>query len=429
MPAGTRTEQGIEGAYRARTPSSARMIDRADVVMPAGSTRSFSYFEPYPVVFARGDGASLWDLDGNQYIDFVSNGLSLVHGNAYRPIQEAVVSAIGDGTAWPGTSPAQIAFAEVLAERFESVEQVRFANTGTEATMLGIKLARHATERPLVLKAWHGYHGSSEELSAGLEGRGEIPGQVLLADFGDADSFAAQLAEHGHSIAAVILEPVPYTGRVTPPPEGFLNAVESLAHEAGALSIIDDCIMSRLAVGGSAERFGLRPDIVCLGKWIGGGFPVGVIGASAGLMSCFDQRKPGTLYHGGSFNGNPLGMHAGRIAVEHLTSDRIAEMDRLAGVLAAGLRAHAASHDVPLSTPGIGSAFGLYVLDSPNGEPHPHRTRLLHLAAVSRGVYFGPDGEVAMSTSMTDELIAEALEGFEAALEDVARCIESEEAT
>jgi glutamate-1-semialdehyde 2,1-aminomutase len=428
MRGGTQTERSIEEAYRARTPSSALMIDRADAVMPAGSTRSFSYFGPYPVVFTRGEGASLWDLDGNHYIDFVSNGLSLMHGNAYPPIQEAVVAAIGEGTAWPGTSAAQIAFAEALVERFDSVEQVRFANTGTEATMLAIKLARHATRRPLVLKAWNGYHGSSEELSAGLGGRGEIPGHVLLADFGDAGSFAKRLDEHGDHVAAVILEPVPYTGRVTPPPEGFLEAVESLARDAGALSIIDDCIMSRLAVGGSAERFGLSPDVVCLGKWIGGGFPVGVIGASTELMSCFDERQPGTLYHGGSFNGNPIGMHAGRIAVEHLTADRIAEMDRLAGVLAAGLREQAASYGVPLSTPGVGSAFGLYVLDSPDGEPDARRTRLLHLAAVSRGVYFGPDGEVAMSTSMTDELIAQALEGFGSALGDVAWCIESEDA-
>jgi glutamate-1-semialdehyde 2,1-aminomutase len=414
----------IREAYLKHTPGSAALIDRAARVLPAGSSRSFSYFHPYPVVFDHGEGPLLWDVDGNRYIDFVNNGLSLIHGNAYPPIVEAVAEIMPLGTAWPGTSTKQIEFAELLCRRVGIADQVRFANTGTEATMLAVKLARYVTGRQLVLKAWHGYHGFYDDLSAGLEGQGEIPGRVLLAEFGDASGFAAKLAEHGDQIAAVILEPVPYTGRVTPPPEGFLNAVQDLARAAGALFVIDDCLMFRLAPGGSPQKFDLEPDMVCLGKWIGGGFPVGAIAAGADLMRAFDERRDNVLMHGGSFNGNPIGSVAGRIAVEHLTETQINSMDQLAAKLVEGLEERATARGVPLAVRGVGSAFGVYVL-GPDENPDAALTSQLQLAALVNGVYLGPEGELSMSTPMADELVEEALEGLDGALTRVAPLVTS----
>jgi len=419
--------ESIRDAYEARTPTSGELIARGEAVMPAGSSRSFSYFLPYPVVFERGSGSILWDVDGNGYIDFASNGLSLIHGNAYPPIQQAVGAALAKGTAWPGTSRPQIEFAELLCERIEAAERVRFVNTGTEATMLAVKLARHWTGRPLLLKAWHGYHGFYDDLSAGLEGQGEIAGRTLLANFGDADSFQAQIDAHGEQIAAVIVEPIPYTGRVTPPPDGFLKAVEQMAKEVGALFIIDDCLMFRLAEGGSPEKFGLDPDLVCLGKWIGGGFPVGAVGASTELMDVFDQRRDDAIYHGGSFNGNPIGCTAGRVAVEHLTAERIATMDRHGAELAAGIVDAGRERSVPVAVEGAGSAFGVYILDAENGSPSAELSAHFHLAAVNHGVYLGPGGELAMATSMSDELVGEALAGLQAAFDDIAPLIKSPE--
>ena len=416
----------IREAYRKHTPGSSALIDRGAGVLPAGSSRSFSYFDPYPVVFDHGEGPLLWDVDGNRYIDFVNNGLSLIHGNAYPPIIEAVAETLPMGTAWPGISTKQIEFAELLCARVGIADQVRFTNTGTEATMLAVKLARYLTGRPLILKAWHGYHGFYDDLSAGLEGQGEIPDRVVLAEFGDASGFAAKLAEHGDEIAAVILEPVPYTGRVTPPPDGFLNTVQALARAAGALSVIDDCLMFRLAPGGSSQKFGLEPDIVCLGKWIGGGFPVGAIAAGGDLMKAFDERQDEVLSHGGSFNGNPIGCVAGRIAVEDLTQEQIHSMDRLAAKLVAGLERGANAHEVPLSVRGVGSAFGVYVL-GPDGEPSAELTSQLQLAALVNGVYLGPEGELSMSTPMTDVLVEEALERLDSALARVAPLVTSME--
>ena len=419
----TATGTSISEIYETKTTGSRAAIERAEAVMPSGSTRSFSYFRPYPVVFECGRGPHLWDLDGNRYIDFANNGLSLIHGSAYEPIQEAVSAVSPNGTAWPGTSHPQIEFAELLCDRIEVFERVRFVNTGTEATMLAIKLARHVTGRPLVLKAWHGYHGFSEDLSAGIEGNGEIPGRVLLAEFGNTASFREQIDAHADEIAAVIVEPVPYTGRVTPPPDGFLKEVEALARSAGAMSIIDDCLMFRLAPGGSSERFDLEPDLVCLGKWIGGGYPVGAVGGAADLLGAFDHARSDALYHGGSFNGNPIGTTAGRIAVEHLTGGRIETMERLAVKLVDGLEASAESHGVPLQVQGLGSAFGVYVLGS-SGEADTQLSSLFHLAAVNEGVYLGPGGEMSMSTPMTDGIVDDALAGFDAALAAVRPVIE-----
>jgi glutamate-1-semialdehyde 2,1-aminomutase len=422
------TPTAIEATYSLRTRTSDALMQRARGVMSAGSTRTFGFFEPYPLVFERGEGSLLFDVDGNSYIDFAYNGLSLIHGHAYPPVTAALHATLDGGTAWPGSSHAQIAFAELLVERIPKAEKIRFANTGTEATMLAVKLARRVTDRPLILKALHAYHGSYDDLEAGLGGRGEMPGRTLLAEFGNTESFRAKIAEAGDDLAAVVLEPMLYTDRVVPPPPGFLPAVAEAARAAGALVILDDCLMFRLAPGGSAERYGFDADITCLGKWIGGGLPVGAIGGSADLMATFDPTRPGTLYHGGSFNGNPLGCVAGRIAVEELTGARIATMDGLADVLVDGIERAAADAGVPLLVSGDGSARGVYVLVSDGGPVDAVRSRLFYLASLNRGVYVGAGGELAMATTLDDGLVAQAIAGFTAALADVAALDPDQEA-
>jgi glutamate-1-semialdehyde 2,1-aminomutase len=373
-------------------------------------------------VFERGSGASVFDVDGNRYLDMFSNGLSLMHGHAYGPIEQALGAALARGTAWPGASDAQVEFAELLCARIPGAEQVRFTNTGTEATMLAVKLARYVSGRPVVVKAWDAYHGSYDDLEVGLQGQGEDPGRVALATFGEIDSYAAALERNAGRAAAIIVEPVQYTGVVTPPPEGFLTELRELCRREGVLYVLDDCLMSRLAEGGSSERFGVAaPDITCLGKWVGGGLPVGAITASRELMAPFDLADGGSLYHGGSFNGNLLGSVAGQIAVRDLTAGEIARIDAQAGALRAGLEQSARELGVPIRTPGVGSAFGLYVLDRPGGEIDWKATHLLHLAAVNHGVYYGTGGEFGICTAFSDEDVEEASAGLSGALADLAR--------
>ena len=407
---------GIHREYARLTPGSAELMERAAASMPRGLTRTLSYFAPYPVVFDHGSGAGLYDVDGNRYVDLFNNGLSLMHGHAYRPIEQALRNTLERGTAWPGTSDAQIEYAEMLCARLPGAEQVRFANTGTEAMMLAVKLARHVTGHELIIKAWDAYHGSYDDLEVGLQGLGEIPGRVALATFGALDTYADALERHKGEVAAIVVEPVQYTGVVTPPPEGFLTELRKLADDAGVLLILDDCLMFRLAEAGSAEKYGIEPDLTCLGKFIGGGLPVGVVAGPEKLMSALDPSLPDSLYHGGSFNGNPLGCAAGRVTMEHLTKVSIEEMDRRTERMATALRAKADVLGVPFKVSGDGSVLGTYIV-AEDGSLDRALSARLHLAAINHGVYFGQDGEMAMATTLDDEALEEAIVGLEAALE------------
>ena len=418
----------IGEAYLARTPASEALMSRAAAVMPGGSTRTVGWFAPYPVVFDHGDGAFLYDVDGHDYVDLFGNGLSLIHGHCYPPLRAAAEAVFGRGTAWSGSSLQQIEFAELLRDRIPGGELVRFANTGTEAAMLAVKLARRATGRPGIVKAWAAYHGSYDDLEAGLHGQGEIADRVWLAEFGDLASFRRVLSAHAGKVAAVLVEPVMFTGVVTPTPDGFLPALADLAHEFGALFVLDDCLMFRLDTHGSAGKYGFEADLTVLGKFIGGGTPVGAVVGRESLLSVFDPRRSDRLYHGGSFNGNVLGTACGKVTVEHLTAERIADMDRRAGQLRADLERHAARVGVPLVTSGAGSTFGVYLASNvprPGSGPRDDTaiSELFQLAAVNRGVLFGDGGEAAVPTVLTDEILAETQRRLRLAIDDIAAVI------
>jgi glutamate-1-semialdehyde 2,1-aminomutase len=414
----------LEQAYRARTPRSAAAMAEARRYMVRGITRGWGYYRPYPIVGQRGEGPYLFDLDGNRYVDLVNNGLSLIHGHAFPPVVRALQQAVERGSGWLLASEDQIAFARLLCERIASFERVRFTNSGTESGMLAVKVARTFTGRPAVLKAIDGFHGSFDDLEVGLYDRPEIPGRVYLAPFGDAEAFERKLAEHGDQIAAVVLEPLMFSGLVTTAPPGFLRRVQDAARRAGALFVLDDCLMLRLAYGGSAELHGLEPDLTFLGKFIGGGTPMGVLGGREQVMEVLDPEREHPLYHGGSFNGNLLSSVAGRVSLEHFTRETIAAMDAGAQSLRGALRAQADALGLPLSISGEGSVMGVYVseqLSRLDGHFNADEsTQLLHLAALAHGVLMGPGGEIALSSATPGAALEQACEGLSRALEDVA---------
>ncbi len=415
----------LEEVYRRRTPRSAQAMERARRYMVRGITRGWGYHRPYPIVGARGEGPYLFDLDGNRYVDLANNGLSLIHGHAFPPVVEALKVAVERGSGWLVASEDQIDFAQLLCERIEAYERVRFTNSGTESGMLAVKVARTFTKRPAVLKAIDGFHGSFDDLEVGLYDRPEIPGRVYLAPFGDGEAFERKLADHGDEIAAVVLEPLMFSGLVTTAPPGFLERVQEAARKAGALFILDDCLMLRLAHGGSAERYGLEPDLTFLGKFIGGGLPMGVVGGRAEVMEVLDPHRPEPLYHGGSFNGNLLSSVSGRVSLEHFTAETIVAMDAHTASLRDALRAEAEALGLPLTIVGDGSVLGVYVTDElerheGNTFNAGEATQLLHLAALTRGVLMGPGGEIALSSTTAGAALDKAHEGLLGALGDVA---------
>jgi len=416
------TMNSIEEHYRAATEKSAQLAKRAERVMPGGDTRTTTYHRPYPLTLKRGEGPFVWDVDGNKYIDLLGNYTSLVHGNAYPPIVEAVTKAVRDGSSWPARSETQIELATLLCERVESVERVRFCNSGTEAGMLAAQVARRLTGRKLILMARYGYHGSYDDLEVGLAGQdGE---RTMLADFGEATAFEALLSERGAEIAAVFLEPVLGSAGVVEPPAGFLERVAEATRRAGAMFVIDEVITLRLAEGGRQQIFDLKPDLTMFGKIIGGGFPVGAIGGSEEVMSAFDPRNRGSIFHAGTFNGNPVTCAAGAVSIRELTQARIDKMARQGERLAAELARAARQVELPFSVRQCGSLMNVFFLKEP---PPPTIARedaraiaSFHLAALNQGLFLAPRGLMALSTAITDEVLSEVCERAAKAMADVA---------
>lgn len=411
----------IEQQYRSRTPKSAERGKAAEAVLPGGDTRSAAHHAPYPLTLARGEGPFVHDVDGHRYVDLVGNYTSLVHGHAYPPVVEAIREQVGHGTAWPARCEPQIELAERLCARVRSVEQVRFTNSGTEASMLAVQIARTLTGRPRILMARHGYHGSLEELEIGLLGR-EGP-RTRLGSFGDAEAFATILAEAGDSIACVMLEPVMGSAGIIEAPSGFLNRVQDAARAAGALFILDEVICFRLSTGGAQELHGVEPDLTCFGKLIGGGLPVGALGGRTDLLALTDPRRP-RIFHSGTFNGNPLTTAAGCVAVRELNAERIETMARLAERLEAGLRRGAARVGLPFSVNRSGSLLNLFFTDTPPAatiaREDGRRIAQFHLASLNHGLFFASRGLLALSTVMDAALIDEVIERADAAFADVA---------
>lgn len=413
-------------SYRARTPRSEAIGERAERVMPAGDTRAAGFHEPYPLTLVSGRGDQLRDLDGHRYLDLSCNYTSLVHGHAHPAITDAVEGALRDGTAWPARSEPQIELAELLVDRITSVDQVRFCNSGTEAAMLAMHVARIATGRPKVLMARCGYHGSHEYFDIGAhDGAVHIPGAeegVLTAEHGDAADFERVLAEHGGEIAAVFLEPVMGSAGIVSAPPAFFAAVARAASDAGALLVLDEVITFRLGTGGAQADLGVTPDLTMLGKLIGGGFPVGAVGGRADLMAILDPRG-GRYLHSGTFNGNRITATAGAVSVRELTADRIDRMAALAAQLDDGLRGVAAGHGVPLEIRRTGSLLNLYVsstLPRPGARPDATAMAALHLAGLNHGLHFPARGMLVLSTLTTEQTVADAIERFDAAFADVA---------
>ncbi|MCP4471184.1 MAG: aminotransferase class III-fold pyridoxal phosphate-dependent enzyme [Gammaproteobacteria bacterium] len=422
--ADTKVEKGDDSLqqYISKTPASQEAFKRAARVVPGGNSRQAGYWAPYPLTIKNASGAWVTDTDGNRYIDLLNNYTALVHGHAYAPITDAVAKQIGNGTCWAAINEAQTDLAEQLTNRVSSIEQVRFTNSGTEAGILALIIARETTGRQKILMARGGYHGSLLEFESGFFGK---PGPMTyLGEYGDSDSFRHQLKQHGDEIAAVFLEPVMgASGIIAASPE-FLNEVKQATHEAGALFVLDEVLTFRLAEGGRQQTLGFDPDLTTFGKLIGGGFPVGAVGASRELMRIFDPADL-KAFHTGTFNANPVTMVAGSASVRELTAERIEIMERQAGQLKNGLIDIARETGLALTINHVGSLLNLFFTDKQGGIHHDRDDldiiRRFHLACLNEGLFIAPRGLMALSTVFDDALIEQCLEKAKKAMQQTAR--------
>ena len=411
----------IDSTYLERTQSSAENYEKTRRLMPGGTSRQASFWAPYPLTIEHGAGAYFQDVDGNRYLDLLNNYTALVHGHAYPPIVEASREQIGLGTGWAAANEPQIRLAQAIVDRVPSIEQVRFTNSGSEAGALAFTIAREISGRSKLLMARYGYHGSLHEFEIGSFGK-EGP-LTYLATYNDLADFEKVLSEHGNDIAAVFLEPVMGAGGIIAAKEGFLHGVQAAAREAGALFVLDEVLTLRFGPGGCQADIGIEPDLTMLGKIIGGGFPVGAIGGNADLLQVFDPADM-KIFHTGTFNANPVTMVAGEVSLRELSPERIERMNRLRDKLQSGLSESAKGYGLPMSITHYESCMNIFMSESvPVSSVVREDEELMdkfHIACLNHGLLIAPRGLVALSTVLTDDDIAAAVERADAALQDVA---------
>jgi glutamate-1-semialdehyde 2,1-aminomutase len=361
--------------------ASQRIFEAACKVMPGGvnsPVRAWQAVGLSPRVIVRGEQARVYDADGNSYLDFVGSWGPLILGHAPARVVEAVQAAITRGASFGAPTPGEVDLAQILVEAVPSLEMVRLVNSGTEACMSALRLARGATGRPLVIKFDGCYHGHADSflvaagsgvLTQAIAGSPGVPPEIaaltLSLPYNDLDAVRQAVRQHRGEIATIMVEPVAGNMGVVPPQPGFLEGLREVCDQEGCLLIFDEVITGfRVAWGGAQALYGVQPDLTCLGKIIGGGLPVGAYGGRRDLMS---QMAPtGPIYQAGTLSGNPLAVAAGLATLEVLQLSGIYEYLEEIGARLCQELAHAASHcRVPLTINRVGSMFTLFFTSGP----------------------------------------------------------------
>lgn len=372
---------------------------RAAERLPGGNARTTVYVPPHAPYAMRGRGYEVEDVDGRRLIDLQANYTTLVHGHAHPVVTAAALAALQDGACLGLPTPHEVEHAESLAARVPALERLRYANSGTEAVMMAVRAARAFTGRDAVLRFKGCYHGTADvALPPDAPGASRSAEQDLVTvPVGDFGAFEEALERRGNELACVLLDLMPNRAGLKPAEPSFAQAVREATQARGILLVVDEVLTFRLEVGGLHARYGLQPDLITLGKLIGGGFPIGAFGGRSDIMSVFDPAGARPVSHGGTFSANPVSMRAGIAALELLDAAAIARInalgDRLRGRLCA------AGYEVA----GSGSLFRVLTDDIPN----------LWWRLYEAGVLLTTNGLGCVSTVMDEAVIDDVVERFE----------------
>jgi glutamate-1-semialdehyde 2,1-aminomutase len=390
--------------YLARTRGSAALFDRATASLPGGSTRTTTFSAPYPPYMVRGDGIRIWDVDGNEYRDFIGNYTSLILGHAHPEVVVAVEAQVRRGSAFAAPTETEIELAEELRRRLPSIERIRFTNSGTEATMLALRAARAFTGRALIAKFEKAYHGMHDTALAGTPGvPSGISDLVLELPWEDPEGVERAIRGRERDLAAIIIEPVQGAGGMRTASTETLGFLRELSTRIGALLVFDEVIAFRIGPNGAQGRLGVRPDLTTLGKIIGGGYPSGAFGGSAEVMNQFDSRREGALVHGGTFNGNPVAAAAGLATLRHMTPERYDALERSGDRLRSSIAGAITQTGLDASIGGIGSLFQVFPGTSLVAPDDMTPQSALFMGLLVDGLHLSPRGMGAIATPATDE--------------------------
>lgn len=440
--------KSVRGVYFARTEKSRLMHEEAKQWLPGGDTRTINHFTPYPTFMSHGTGCTLTDVDGNKYVDFVNNMGSMIHGHAHPALVAAASDQFSLGTALGAPVEAQLLHAQIICERVTSIDQVRYVNSGTEATMLALRAARAFTGKSAIVKIDGGYHGVHNDVAVNMfasmtesansqYGLSEsfplvqvprgiphgVSDDVFLIRYNDLAHAEHILASHGSRIAAIIVEPMMGAAGCIPADVSYLRGLRELTRRFEVIMILDECSTFRL--GPLQERYGLQPDLTTVCKIIGGGVPLGMLGGRADIMAQFDPTQPEPLYHAGAFVGNGLALRVGVAALEMFGPYEVAALNTLGERLIRELPKVARDVGIKMQVTGIGSQAHLHWGDIPLRNARDVRAlqtnlaefpELIHLELLNRGIYLSRRGLFTLSTPMTNGHVQVFLDAMHAAL-------------
>jgi glutamate-1-semialdehyde 2,1-aminomutase len=428
----------VEEVYQRRTLKSREVVEVGKNYTPDGDYRAAIWWRPYPTVMARGDGCKLYDVDGNEYLDYSNCWTVMVLGMNHPKVVEAVSKAAQSGFAMAAPSADAYEWAKILCDRVTSVERVRFCCSGAEAVMFAIRGTRAYTGKDKILKMEGNYHGTYDPMETQVGWRRLPRGisqsaekDVLVTPFNDKEAAERIIKENKDELAAVIVEGVMGSAGLIPPEDDYLEFLRKVSAENGVLMIVDEVISFRLSTGGAQQIYDVRPDLTVFGKTIGGGLPVGAFGGSEEVMRVFSPNQKAPAHHSGTLLATRVGVAAGIVALKEMTKetlDRINSLgeslrDRLKAVLSElGLKAQITGygslqqiHFTPQHVSNAATAFFTADRDV---------LRLFHLAMLNRGVFIPARGFFSVTVPMTEVEIDKAASATADALAELKPLIE-----
>jgi len=408
----TRSNLSIDAAladararFVAANPKSLAAHVEATAAMPGGNTRSVLFHLPFPLAMARGQGARLWDVDGHQYVDLLGEYTAGLYGHSNPIIREALDTALDAGWNLGGHGIMEAKLARTIADRFPSIDMLRFTNSGTEANLMAIATAVAVTGRSQVMVFDGGYHGGILYFAGGGIPI-NAPHKWLLAPYNEPAAAVALAEANAADLACIIVEPMLGSGGCIPADPTFLQALRDVATRIGAILIFDEVMTSRMSGGGMQERLGITPDMTTLGKYIGGGMSFGSFGGTAAIMERYDPRRPDAIPHAGTFNNNVLTMAAGYAGLTQLFPPNVAEAHFQRGE-ALRRALNDVSHGLMQWT-GLGSMACIHFQRGPITQPghaNPAEAQLRELFffdMLERGFYIARRGMIALSLEVTE---------------------------
>jgi len=408
-----------ERRFAERHPESRKQLSMAAAFMPGGNTRSVLFYDPFPVVMARGEGCKLWDLDGHEYVDFLGEFTAGIYGHSHPVIRKAILEAVENGLNLTGHNVLEAQLARVVCQRFPSIQLVRFTNSGTEANLMAVALAKAFTHRSKVLVFEGAYHGGF--MSFGKNGHElNVPHDYVVGSYNDIEGTSDLIDECAPDLAVVIAEPMLGASGAIPGTREFLGMLREKTRESGALLIFDEVMTSRLGPCGLQALLGVQADLTTLGKYIGGGSSIGAFGGRADIMNLFDPRQPNALHHAGTFNNNVISMAAGIAGLMHIyTAAAAQELTQRGEMLRQRLNALCVGRGATLQFTGIGSLMNAHATASPivrPFEPDEHQQAiksLLFFHLLERGFYIARRGYIVLSLPIDDHDIDRFVEAID----------------